>query len=158
MNSKITKSIFGKPLRLLAVSLGMFFLTLGGGLALAMPAHALNITPNVNTKYQCGSGQNAVEVSINIGCYGASCQSSNPHGCSALLDGIFAIIRILSAGVGIVVVGSVVWAGIQYTTSRGDPAATSKAIERLRSTVIALLIFIFGYAILNFIIPAGFFK
>ncbi len=54
------------------------------------------------------------------------------------------------------IIGSIVVGGIQYTASRGDPQATATAIGRIRSTMIALLIYIFGYAILNYIIPAGF--
>lgn len=155
---KKIRKLFSRRLVLLFAVLAM---AVTGVAAATTPAYAANTplqTPNVEGKYQCGSGQNAVEMSINIGCYGKDCQSSNPHGCSALVDGIFAIIRFLSAGVGVVVVGSIVWAGIQYATSRGDPAATAKAVGRLQSTGIALLMFIFGYAILNYLIPAGFFK
>jgi hypothetical protein len=128
----------------------------------ALPAssvYAQSVNPvQASAKYQCGSGKNAVKTSINIGCYGASCKSSNAHGCSALLDATFAIIRFLSAGVGLVVIGSVIWAGIQYTAARDDPSAVGKAKSRIMSSLTALLIFIFAYAILNYVIPAGFFK
>lgn len=107
---------------------------------------------------QCGSKENAVKTSIDIGCKGASCVSSNPHGCSALVDAIFAIIRVLSAGVGIVIVGSLMYAGIQYAGARDDPSAVSKAKDRIRGNIIALGLFIFGYALLNYVIPAGFFQ
>ncbi|HKU19111.1 MAG TPA: hypothetical protein VJP80_07650 [Candidatus Saccharimonadales bacterium] len=124
----------------------------------ASNSNSITFSNGATGHYQCGSGNNAVKVSINIGCYGASCQSNNKDGCSAIIDATFAIIRALSAGVGVVVVASVVWAGIQYSMSRGDPSATAKAVTRLRETLIALLVFIFGYAILNYLIPAGFFK
>jgi hypothetical protein len=114
--------------------------------------------PEPTGGYYCGSGKNAVKVSVNIGCQGQSCQTANPDGCNAMLDLVFAIIRLLSMGVGVVIVASTVWAGIQYTMSRGDPSGTTKAIGRLQNNVIALLIFIFGYAILNYLIPAGFFR
>lgn len=107
---------------------------------------------------QCGSKENAVQTSIDIGCRGASCVSSNPDGCSALTDALFAIMRILSAGVGIVIVGSLIYAGIQYAGARDDPSAVGKAKDRIRNNIIALGLFIFGYAILNYLIPAGFFK
>jgi hypothetical protein len=95
---------------------------------------------------KCGGGPQVV-LSINIGCWGRG----NP-----IADAAFAIIRVLSAGVGLVVVASIVIGGIQYSASRGDPQATALAIGRIRSSLIALLIFIFAYAILNFVIPAGF--
>ncbi len=100
-------------------------------------------------RYTCGSGQNAVKVTINFGCRGKG---------SGLADLTFAIIRFLSAGVGLVVVGSIVVAGIQYTTSRGDPNTTAQAIKRIRNSVYALLIYLFTAAILNFILPEGFLK
>ncbi|MGC1176497.1 MAG: hypothetical protein WA843_00340 [Candidatus Saccharimonadales bacterium] len=89
----------------------------------------------------------SVNISINIGCKG----EGNP-----IADGLFAIIRVLSDGVGLIVIGSIVLGGIQYSASRGDPQATAMAVNRIRSSLIALLIYIFSYAILNYIIPKGF--
>jgi hypothetical protein len=88
-----------------------------------------------------------VHTTINIGCKG----KGNP-----IADATFAVIRFLSNGVGLVIVGSLVYGGIQYSASRGDPQATAMAVNRLRSTLLALFIFIFGYTILNYLIPAGF--
>ncbi len=107
---------------------------------------------------QCGSGENAVRTSIDFGCKGQDCVSTNPHGCSALVDAIFAVVRILTTGVGIIISGSTIFAGIQYMTARDDPGAVGKAKDRIRGNIIALLLFIFGYALLNYLIPAGFFQ
>ena len=97
----------------------------------------------------CGDGVNgkAVVTSIDIGCAG----KGNP-----IADMTFGIIRFLSAGVGLVIVGSVIVAGIQYSASNGDPQAASKAKARISSTLIALLIFIFSYTLLNYLTPGGF--
>ena len=123
-------------------------------------------------KYGCGSNgidQQGNEItgftatSIDFGCNGDPCRPNGPGGTycnkyhNGITDLIFAIIRFLSAGVGIIVVASIVVGGIQYTTSRDDPSATNAAITRIRSSLIALLIFIFAYAILNYLIPIGFF-
>lgn len=105
-------------------------------------------TPS-NAKYQCGGGDNAVKTTINFGCKGKG---------NAVTDLTFAIIRFLSNGVGIIIVGSLIVAGIQYTMSKGDPQAAAHAVERIRNTAIALLLFIFAYALLNFLIPQGFFS
>ena len=115
-----------------------------------------------------------LKTSINFGCYGNTCGSPtagdsdyNPqykavNYCNSYHNGIedliFAIIRFLSDGVGLVIVMSVIIGGIQYITARGDPNATGAAIKRLTSALTALLIFIFAYAILNYVIPDGFFK
>lgn len=100
----------------------------------------------------CGDGKGgveAVQLSINVGCQG----KGNP-----IIDMTFAFIRFLSNGVGIIIIGSIIYGGIRYTTSAGDPQKAAEAIGRIRATLIALVIFIFAYPILNYILPAGFFK
>lgn len=99
----------------------------------------------------CGGGSDAnghnypsVKTSIDFGCEG----KGNP-----ILDMTFAIIRFLSIGVGVVLIGSTIVAGVQYTMSKGEPDATAAAMKRLRANAIALLIFIFGYALLNYVVP-----
>ncbi|HVW23015.1 MAG TPA: hypothetical protein VHB51_00825 [Candidatus Saccharimonadales bacterium] len=94
-----------------------------------------------------GGGHSGITTAINIGCKGIG----NP-----ITDLVFAIIRILSDGVGLVIVGSLVVAGIQYSAAGGDPNGTANAVKRIRSTVMAMLFYIFGYAFLNYILPAGF--
>ena len=91
----------------------------------------------------------SVETRINIGCKG----QGNP-----ILDATFAILRFMTLGAGLVMVGSIVVAGIQYTTSRGDPQATAKAIGRITSTLGALALLIFAYALLNWLVPGGAFN
>jgi hypothetical protein len=127
------------------------FLSLGTvSIAAATPIHTQTFATfslgDPSGQYYCGS-QPKVAVSIDFGCEG----KGNP-----VVDIVFAIIRFLSAGVGIAVVASLVWAGVQYTASRGDPAATAKAVERMRNTVIALIAFIFLAALLDYVIPTGF--
>jgi hypothetical protein len=102
-----------------------------------------------NGKTCGGVDYNAYTPSIDIGCRG----QGNP-----IADALFGIIRFLSAGVGLVIVASIIVGGLQYTGSRGDPQATAMAVNRIRSSLYALLLFIFAYAILNYIIPAGFLK
>jgi len=101
------------------------------------------------TNDKCGSGDAEVKTSINIGCRGRG---------NAIVDMLFAFIRFLSAGVGLIIAGSLVFAGIQYTTSRGDPQATAAAVDRIQNSVMALLLFLFAYAILNYIVPGAVLK
>ncbi|HLZ15298.1 MAG TPA: hypothetical protein VKQ34_04920 [Candidatus Saccharimonadales bacterium] len=156
------RTIIWKRVILSAAAVALF-----GGIALAAPSvsavssassQGVSFSNGATGRYQCGSGNNRVNVAINIGCYGSNGHCSNQDGCSAIMDAAFAIIRALSAGVGVVVVASVVWAGVQYTMSRGDPNETAKALTRVRETLIALLVFIFGAALLDYLIPTGFFK
>ncbi|HUD81142.1 MAG TPA: hypothetical protein VMR08_00735 [Patescibacteria group bacterium] len=106
--------------------------------------------PKDQPTYYCGNGDDKVYVSIDIGC---SHNINNP-----IIDMIFAIIRLLSDGVGIVVIASVIVGGIQYSTSHGDPQATAAATARIRASMMALFIYIFAYAILNYVIPIRFFQ
>lgn len=98
--------------------------------------------PDVN---YCGDkDKNAVVTGMDFGC---------KHKGNAVLDLTFAIIRFLTLGVGVVVIGSMVFAGIQYTASRGDPNATGQALKRIASSAGALVLFMFIYAILNWVVP-----
>jgi hypothetical protein len=110
----------------------------------------VTVTTTSQPSYYCGSGNDKVYTSIDIGC---DHKISNP-----IADMVFAIIRLLSDGVGIVVIASVIVGGIQYSVSHGDPQASAAAVGRIRSSMTALFIFIFAYAILNYVIPAGFFQ
>jgi hypothetical protein len=123
---------------------------------------------NIQLANGCGAGPGFVKTSINFGCHGNGCSSStagysSTSYCSdpnhnGIVDLLFTIIRFLSDGVGLVIIVSVIIGGIQYITSRGDPNATGAAIKRLTSALTALLLFVFAYAILNYVIPIGFFK
>jgi hypothetical protein len=99
--------------------------------------------------YQCGGTGQEIKTAINIGCR----HQGNP-----ITDATFAIIRLLSAGAGLAIVTGLIIAGIQLTASQGDPQLRAKAISRITNVVIALLVFIFSYAILSFVIPIGFFS
>lgn len=65
------------------------------------------------------------------------------------------IVNFLSVGVGIVSTISVAIAGIQYTTSRGEPAKTAAAVNRLIQVGVAVFLYVFGWTIINWIIPGG---
>jgi hypothetical protein len=95
-----------------------------------------------------GTTFHQVTTSIDIGCKGVG----NP-----VSDMLFAFLRFLSVGVGLVIVGSLIWAGILYIFSRDDPGAVSTAKMRILHTIVALLIYIFAYAMLDFLIPGGLF-
>lgn len=97
----------------------------------------------------CGEGSGGVKTSINIGCAGKG---------SPLLDALFAIIRFLSNGAGLVLIGSLVYGGIQYSASKGDPQASAAAQNRIKSVFFALILFIFSYAILNYLVPGELLK
>jgi hypothetical protein len=105
-------------------------------------------------KYQCGKGTKAVKTGFNFGCRGVNYGGAelNP-----IVDIAFSIFRFLSVGVGLVVIGSVIVAGIQYSLARDNPQMTSAALKRILNSAAALLMYIFMYALANFLIPGGLF-
>lgn len=107
-----------------------------------------------NKKYQCGGvDSDPVETSFNFGCLGASA----PNDMNPITDLILSFVRFFSAGVGLIVVASIIVAGIQYSSSEGNPEATQAAKSRVRNALIGLIIYIFGFAIIQFLVPGGLF-
>lgn len=65
------------------------------------------------------------------------------------------IIDVMTALVGVVVVIMIIVGGIQYSASRNDPGAVAAAKQKIVNAVIALLVYIFMWAFLQWIIPGG---
>jgi hypothetical protein len=80
----------------------------------------------------------------------SKCLNANP-----IIRYIRIIVNFLSAGVGIVITGSIIFAGIQYTVAGNNANTVGAAKKRIQDTLIALLAFFFIYAFLNWIIPGG---
>lgn len=91
-------------------------------------------------------------------CEGDDIQAGLPEGdpnhCG-ILDIIVLVTNTLAAMVGIVVVASIVYGGIQYSSAGSDPQKISAAKDRIRNAIIALLFFIFTYSLLNWLVPGG---
>lgn len=75
-----------------------------------------------------------------------------------LYIGLLAIFNFLAVGVGIIVTGGIVFGAIQYTTANGNASQTQQGITVIVNSVIGLLLFIFMFAILNFLVPGGLFR
>jgi hypothetical protein len=135
---------------------GLGFACVGGApvsaTAISFSQPVLATDQKFDPSHICGAGdgvKSGVGTAIAIGCQ----NKGNP-----ITDMLFAVIRFLSNGVGIVIIGSIIYAGIQYTTSGGDPQKAASAMGRIRATLIALAIYIFSYPLLNYVLPSGFFK
>lgn len=95
--------------------------------------------------------QQSQKVTADTDCEGGSPDSSN----CKIIEYLVTFINILSVLAGIVIAGSIAYGGIQYSMSAADPQKVSAAKERIRNAIIALVFFIFGYAILNYLVPGG---
>lgn len=67
------------------------------------------------------------------------------------------VINGLSALVGLVVVISLIASGIQYMTARDNASQVAAAKGRIVMTILAFVLFMMGYALLQWLIPGGVF-
>jgi hypothetical protein len=65
--------------------------------------------------------------------------------------------QFLAVGVGLAVVGGIIFGGFTYMTARADAGQTQKGEEIIRNAIIGLLLYIFMFALLNWVIPGGIF-
>jgi hypothetical protein len=76
--------------------------------------------------------------------------------CSGLIKKyVNPFIRLLSGLVGIIVVASVIFAGVQYSAAGGDPSKVVAARKRITNAIIALLAYLFMFAFLQWLLPGG---
>lgn len=107
----------------------------------------LDAEREVNGK--CGEGKNAIETSIDFGCTG----KGNP-----IVDISYAIIRFLSFGVGLVIAASIIYAGIQYSASSGNPENSQNAKNRIINSLVGLVFYLLIFAFIQFLVPGGLFN
>jgi hypothetical protein len=77
--------------------------------------------------------------------------------CKPLEDRLIEFVNFLSAIVGIAVIGSIIFAGIQYTAAGDNSSSLSAAKARIRNALIALFAYMFMYAFLQWLVPGGVF-
>lgn len=94
----------------------------------------------------CGQGDPAAN--------NKACRSDS--NCDAIFEKYLKpFIKLLSATVGIVVVAAVIFGGIQFSSSGGDPQKVANAKKHITNAIIALVAYVLLFAFLNFIIPGG---
>ncbi len=82
----------------------------------------------------------------------ADCVNGNP-----IVKDLNIFINILAGLVGVVIVGVIIFGGIQYSLAGGKPEAVSAARKRLANAVVAFLVFLFITGFLEWLIPGGIF-
>ena len=65
------------------------------------------------------------------------------------------VLKFLSIAVGLAVVGGVAAGGIVYSTAQGSPGKTQAGIKIITNSIIALVLYLLMFAILQFLIPGG---
>lgn len=122
-------------------------LVLGGLLLVAAPHQAA-----------AACGANEIETSFSFG--GKKCfpkESQNGGATNPIMIGLVEIFNFLAIGVGVVVTGGIIYGAIRYITSNGNASQSQQGVTVIVNSVIGLLLFIFMYAILNYLVPGGLF-
>lgn len=108
-----------------------------------------------DTQLQCGS----VKTSV-IG--GSACSGIDDKSGDLQSSGIFAILRlviqIMTAGVGVLAVGGLVYGAVLYVSAADSAEQVKKARTIITGVVIGIIAYGLMFAILNYIIPGGLFK
>jgi len=87
------------------------------------------------------------------------CNNPNVSASNCTLVGKFVqpAVDFLSVLFGIAVVAAIIYGGIEYASSGGDPSKSAAGKNRIRNALIALVAYVFLLALMNFIIPGGVF-
>lgn len=100
--------------------------------------------------YCCGTAQ----TSIDFNC--KSTKGSAP-GANTVTNLLLTIIDFMAVGVGLAVVGGIVFGALRYSSANGNAAQAQQGITFIVNSVIGLVLFILMYAIINFLVPGGLF-
>jgi len=100
---------------------------------------------------QCGGVDTSIIECPEPGGSDASVEQSGVWGILMLA------LNIMTAGVGILAVGGIVYGAILYTTSSDSQEQTKQAKDIIRNVAIGLLAYAGIYLFLNFLIPGGIF-
>lgn len=106
-------------------------------------------------KTTCEKEQAALKNDANTAETAKSC-GTDPN-CQEIFTYLINAVQVLSAVVGIVVVAMIIYGGIEYSSSAGNPEKAASAKNHITNALFALVAFFFLWAFLNFLIPGGVF-
>lgn len=99
------------------------------------------------------------EISLPVDQGGTRCIPINERTTDIAENPIFFYLRqiliFMAGGVGFAVVGGIIYGSYMYITARDNASQTQQGQNIIINAVIGLLLFIFMYAILQFLIPGG---
>ena len=117
--------------------------------------------PTNNTNGPCVCPDGTQQITVSIDSNDSHCIPINPNSASLSDNPIFFylknILKFLAGGIGLAVVGGIVYGGYMYITARANAGQVEKAKVVIINSVIGLILFIFMFAILQFLIPGGIF-
>lgn len=149
-----------------ALIISIFGLVLNTGFVSAIEVEETNTsTTSSNTAESVANDDNCENLGENENCVGGvktsiiniSCGGTDNIEDSCVWVLLITGINIMTAGIGILAVGGIVYGGILYATSDGNTNSTAKAIKTIQNVVIGILAYALMFSFLNFIIPGGMF-
>ena len=89
----------------------------------------------------------------------ALCKSGNgnTNEGGAIMELLKWVLRIMTAGVGVVAVAALVYAGILYSSASDKQDQMKKSKDMIMNTIIGLVLYALMFIILNYLIPGGVF-
>jgi hypothetical protein len=93
--------------------------------------------------------------------FGAACTgtSTDAGGSASPIIALgLVLVSWVTALVGVGVVGGIVYGGFLYLTAQDNSGQTQKGVTIIVNSVVALIVWVFAYALINFIIPGGLFN
>lgn len=95
-------------------------------------------------------GQACGVETVILGCSGAG---DNP-----IIRVFMEVFNFFAVGIGILTVAGIILGGIKYATANGNTSQAEQGITTIVNSVIGLLLFIFMFALLNWLVPGGLFR
>lgn len=129
------------------IILAALVLAAGLGLGAAPAAYAQNPT-------ECAGVKTAI-IGGDI-CKGADNTTKKTQD-NAIWKLLIFVLNVMTAGVGILAVGGIVYGSILYTSAGDKAEQTKKAISIITNVVIGIIAYGVMYLVLNFLIPGGIF-
>lgn len=104
-----------------------------------------------------GSGSASLpDPTTSTDCKAANVRGLNENNCG-IIKLITVVTNVLSGIVGVVIVAMLIVGGIQYSTAGPDPSKVQAARQKISNAILALILFIFGFALLQWLVPGGVF-
>jgi hypothetical protein len=103
-----------------------------------------------------GSSATLDDPTVSDDCDQPNVESLNEKNCG-IIGYIVTITNFLSALVGVVIVAMIILGGIQYSMAGADPSKVQAAKQKIFNALLALVLFIFGFALVQWLIPGGLF-
>lgn len=150
------QSIFKRQTKILIIVAGILILAtfMLSGIALAAEGDPCGPSDPPQSGLICGNctSQGCVWTTNTNGVQSNGGVTSNP-----IYKDLNMLVNFVSAGVGILVVGTIILGGIQYTMAGDSPDAIGKAKARIMNGLIALAAFLFIFSFVQWLIPGGVF-